>query len=74
LQFSTFDGATDRIRFATAAYYARLGDKDGTFEILEKLFAEHSPTLVALKEDPSFDAVRTDPRFIGMVRRVGLSQ
>ena len=64
---------TDDIRFATARYYARLGDKDRTFALLEKLFTEHSGILATLKEDPSFDPVHTDPRFSDLVRRVGLS-
>ena len=65
---------TDWIRFATAKYYARLADRDRTFELLEKLFAEHSQALVFLKEDPSFDSVRADPRFSDLLRRVGLPQ
>jgi len=63
---------TDWVLFATAAWYARLGDKDRAFALLEKLFAEHSSTLVAIKENPSFDPVSTDPRFRELLRRVGL--
>jgi serine/threonine-protein kinase len=63
---------TDGIRFAIAVYYARLGDRDRTFELLQKLFAEHSPSLLTLEENPSFDAVHTDPRFGELLRRVGL--
>jgi eukaryotic-like serine/threonine-protein kinase len=65
---------TDAIRFTTALYYARLADRDRTFELLEKLFAEHAQALVLLKEDPSFDSVKTDPRFNDLLRRVGLPQ
>jgi len=65
---------TDRIRFATAIYYARLGDRDRTFDLLEKLFAEHSQALVSLQENPSFDAVNTDPRFKDLLRRIGLTK
>jgi eukaryotic-like serine/threonine-protein kinase len=65
---------TEPVRFATAALYARLGNKDQVFTLLENLFAAHSPSLVALKEDPSFDTVRTDPRFGDLLRRVGLPQ
>lgn len=65
---------TDRIRFAIARYSARLGNKDRTFELLERLFAEHSSVLVTLKEDPSFDPVHSDPRFSDLLRRVGLPQ
>jgi hypothetical protein len=65
---------TEVIRFATALYSARLGDRDRTFELLETLFAENSWALVFLKEDPSFDPVHTDPRFSDLLRRVGLPQ
>jgi serine/threonine-protein kinase len=65
---------TDSIRVSTALYSARLGDADRTFELLEKLLAEHSQALVFLKEDPSFDPVRTDARFGDLLRRVGLPQ
>jgi tetratricopeptide (TPR) repeat protein len=65
---------TDAIRFAIAAYFARLGDKDRTFALLEKLYDENSPAMVFLKEDPSFDTVRADPRFSDLLRRVKLPQ
>jgi TolB-like protein/Flp pilus assembly protein TadD/predicted Ser/Thr protein kinase len=65
---------TEATRFATARYSARLGDRGRTFELLEKLCAEHSWAVLFLKEDPSFDPVRTDPRFSDLLRRVGLPQ
>ena len=65
---------TDSTRFSAALYFARLGDRDRTFELLERLFADHAPGAVFLKEDPSFDPVQADPRFNDLLRRVGLPQ
>ena len=50
-----------------------LGDNDGAFASLEKAYAEHDLQLKFLKVDTSFDPIRNDPRFIDLVRRVGLS-
>ena len=55
-----------------ARLYARLGDRDRAFDWLEKSYAEHLPTLVDLKVDPMFDDLRSDPRYIDLLRRVGL--
>ena len=54
--------------------YIGVGDNDKAFEWLEKSFAAHSPGLVALKVDPVFDPLRSDPRFDSLLRRVGLAQ
>jgi TolB-like protein/Tfp pilus assembly protein PilF len=55
-----------------AAGYGRLGDKDRTFEWLEKAYAEHDSLLVYLREEFSFDNVRSDPRFADLLRGIGL--
>jgi tetratricopeptide (TPR) repeat protein len=55
-----------------AGAYARLGEKDRAFEWLEKAYAEHAGGLVHLKEGGVFDNLRTDPRFAGLLRRIGL--
>jgi TolB-like protein/DNA-binding winged helix-turn-helix (wHTH) protein/Tfp pilus assembly protein PilF len=55
-----------------AKAYARLGDRDAAFNCLERAYLENSPTLLDLKIDPSFDTLRSDPRYIDLVRRVGL--
>jgi TolB-like protein/DNA-binding winged helix-turn-helix (wHTH) protein/Tfp pilus assembly protein PilF len=51
--------------------YVGVGDKDQAFAWLEKSIAVHSPGLVALKVDPVFDPIRSDPRFEAVLRRVG---
>jgi TolB-like protein/Flp pilus assembly protein TadD len=55
-----------------AAIYAGLGEKDRAFESLEKGYEMHSATMVYLKVDAFWDALRSDPRFQDLLRRMGL--
>ncbi len=55
-----------------AAINARLGEIDRAFEWLEKAFVERSLWLIYVRAEPMFDALRADPRFHDLIRRVGL--
>ena len=55
-----------------AIVYAALGDRDKTFEWLEKSFQKHEESLGSLKVDPKFDQVRDDPRFDAFLKKIGL--
>jgi adenylate cyclase len=59
---------------ALAGMYACLGETDRAFEWLQKAFSEHSPYLCSLKVERWFDGIRTDPRFVALLDRVGLGQ
>jgi len=50
--------------------YLRLGDKEHAIEWLEKAFREKSPSTQFLKVDPVWDALRSDPRFQDLLRRM----
>jgi tetratricopeptide (TPR) repeat protein len=51
------------------------GDKNRAFEFLEKGYRERSPDIpYFLKTDLRLDLLRADPRFLELVRRVGLAQ
>jgi TolB-like protein/DNA-binding winged helix-turn-helix (wHTH) protein/Flp pilus assembly protein TadD len=52
--------------------YLGLGDNDQVFVWLEQGYKEHSNVLQTLKVLPLFDPIRSDPRFIDLVHRVGL--
>ncbi|MGH9881380.1 MAG: tetratricopeptide repeat protein, partial [Pyrinomonadaceae bacterium] len=54
-----------------AFVYAGLGEKDEAFAWLEKAYDGRDFILVFLKVDPTFDPLRSDPRFANLVRRVG---
>jgi serine/threonine protein kinase/Flp pilus assembly protein TadD len=58
--------------FEIAIIYLGLGEKDRTFEWLENAYRERSDVLVYLKVDPRLDAIRSDPRFADLVRRIGI--
>ncbi len=55
-----------------AMIYAALNRKDEAFQWFEKAYEESSSALVYLKVDPAFDNLRSDPRFLNLLRRVGL--
>jgi serine/threonine-protein kinase len=54
-----------------ATIYVGLDDKDAAFEWLEKGYEGRAYGLVFINADPRFDALRADPRFAGLIRRVG---
>ena len=58
--------------FSVAIIYLGLGQVDTAFEWLEKAYQERSSWLVSLKVEPMFDTLRADPRFVDLVKRVGL--
>jgi len=51
--------------------YFLLGDKDRAFELENQAYQDRSPTMPLLNL-PISDAMRSDPRFIALVKKVGL--
>ena len=61
--------------YMMAVIYSELGQKDKAFEFLEKAYQERSPDLAYfVKADLRIDALRSDPRFRDIWRRIGLPQ
>jgi TolB-like protein/DNA-binding winged helix-turn-helix (wHTH) protein/Flp pilus assembly protein TadD len=62
--------------FEIASIYAGLDQKDLAFNWLQKAVAEHSPDVVFLKTTTlqEMDSLRSDPRYAGLERLVGLPQ
>jgi len=54
-----------------ASIYARLGESGSALEWLERAYDEHDSTLVWLKVHPRFDALRSEPRFVALMRKMG---
>ena len=54
-----------------AMIYVGLGEKDEAFAWFERAYEERSFQLLWFKTDPSLDTLRSDPRFTGLLRRIG---
>ncbi|MCI0698139.1 protein kinase [candidate division KSB1 bacterium] len=53
--------------------YTGLGEKDQAFEWLNKAYEERNG-LFRLKTEPTFDALRSDPRFEELLQKIGLEE
>ena len=58
--------------FDMAIVHAGLGNRDKTFEWLDRAYLERSTWLVHVKWDDRFAELRTDARFAGLLRRMGI--
>ena len=59
---------------AFAVVYAGLHDADQAFAWLDKAYEERFNRLAYLRVEPTWDAIRADPRFDALLRRIGLPQ
>jgi tetratricopeptide (TPR) repeat protein len=57
-----------------ALTYARAGANSEALDWLEKAAEERTPWLPELKIDPAWDNVRSDPRFIAVLKKIGLEK
>jgi len=54
--------------------YSVLDEKDVAFEFLERAYQERVSLMIFLGVYPTFDNIRSDPRFTDLLRRMGLRQ
>jgi hypothetical protein len=52
--------------------YVWLGDPDRGWKVMENLYHGRDGGLILLNADPSFDVLKSDPRFQQLVKRIGL--
>jgi tetratricopeptide (TPR) repeat protein len=57
-----------------ARYYALMGDREHTFEWLEKAYAERSGRMEYIKGEDFLEPFHSDPRYIDLLKRMGLPQ
>jgi DNA-binding winged helix-turn-helix (wHTH) protein/tetratricopeptide (TPR) repeat protein/TolB-like protein len=57
---------------AIAALYLAAGEKEKALEWLERAYRDHAFGLLFIGQAPELDALRDDPRFHDLVRRVGV--
>ena len=60
--------------YVMAGYYARLGRREEALEMLQKGYEERDFRMTLLSVDYEFDSFRSDPRFAGLVRKMGLPE
>jgi serine/threonine protein kinase/tetratricopeptide (TPR) repeat protein len=60
--------------YMTAGIYSGLNDKDEAFRLLEKAYEQRLPDMQYLGIDPLFYGLRSDPRYIELLHRMGLPQ
>jgi hypothetical protein len=58
--------------YSVAAVYAVSGDADHAISYLQKSADLREATILLLKVDRAFDAVRQDRRFVALERQIGL--
>lgn len=58
--------------YEKALPYLGMGDKDNALRFLEEAYKIRYLNLISIGIDPMFDELRTDPRFISLVQRIGL--
>jgi len=74
IQRMLHDGKKKPDPYSLAIKYARIGDKDDAFRWLNRTIDQHSIWAAILAVDPLMDAVRSDPRFHALLRRINLPQ
>jgi TolB-like protein/DNA-binding winged helix-turn-helix (wHTH) protein/Tfp pilus assembly protein PilF len=58
--------------YSVAASYAALGQKEQALRWLDRAYREHDALITFARVDPGLDPVRRDPRFAGLLRKLGL--
>jgi tetratricopeptide (TPR) repeat protein len=62
----------DQTYYAIALIHAGLGDRDRALGWLERGYEAHSPGMIYLRVDPRLDDLRSAPRFVTLMNRMGI--
>jgi tetratricopeptide (TPR) repeat protein len=60
--------------YGLAIVHSRLGDRGKALDCLERAYAERQLAMTEMGVEPAFDPLRSEPRFVDLLRRVGLSR
>ena len=71
LQLSKQDYA---VSYGTATVCWGLGEKNHALEWLERAYSERDMDLERMKVDPVWDGLHSDPRFVALMKKIGLEQ
>ncbi|MBP6978657.1 MAG: tetratricopeptide repeat protein [Bacteroidales bacterium] len=70
----TFKDQGYTVAFDIAIIYYGLNERDQMFEWFEKSYQERDFRLVRMMTEPFWDEIRSDPRFISLLRKMGLEK
>lgn len=59
---------------AIAVGFAVSGDRNKTFEYLDKALSNQDDELIFCIRYPAFDSIRSDPRYAELMRHLGLPE
>ncbi len=62
------------IPYARAVFLARLGENERALDNLELAYKTHIHLMTQLKVNPAFDGLRSDPRFLKLLRQMNLDE
>jgi serine/threonine protein kinase/Flp pilus assembly protein TadD len=60
--------------YLVASVYFGLGERDEGFEWLERAYEKRDQWICFLSVEPGFDNIRTDPRYIALLKKMGLDK
>jgi TolB-like protein len=55
-----------------AQLHAELGEREETIALLNQALSKHDPRLAFIQADPAFDFLHNDPRYISLVKKLGI--
>lgn len=58
--------------YSISLMYLGLGDKESALTWLEKAYEVHEPAILYIKVDPRYDPLRTEPRFVALMKKIKL--
>jgi serine/threonine-protein kinase len=64
----------EQIHRGLALVHAALGEIDIAFDCLEESYEHHEESILSLKVDPKMDPLRSDPRFLVMLKKIGVEK
>ncbi|MGD0478411.1 MAG: adenylate/guanylate cyclase domain-containing protein [Nitrososphaerales archaeon] len=70
LEAHFLEASFDAFMVASGVFF--IGDYDKGFEWLERSYARKEPSIMEIKNDENLDGVRTDPRYLDFLMRLGL--
>jgi eukaryotic-like serine/threonine-protein kinase len=62
------------VSYAIANVYYGLGDTEKTFEWLERSIRDREGSIMDISSNPIWDNLRSDPRFIALLKKIGLEK